>query len=81
MGQKRKAAILAGIAATAAAVAAAAALGGSAPPPPIVDDVDAEHGATVDVGIAPSDTPNASDASREIKHYVVTVSDSPDLDP
>ncbi len=80
MGQKRKAAILAGIAATAALVAAAAALGGSAPPP-LVDDVDAKHGAIVDVGIAPDDSPNASDASREVKHYVVTVSDSPDLDP
>ena len=80
MGQKRKAAILAGIAATAAAVAAAAALGGSTPPP-LADGVDAEHGTTIDVGIVPEDSPDPSDMSKEVRHYVVTASDAPSLDP
>lgn len=81
MGQMRKAAIVAGIAATAAAVAAVAALGGSAPPPPLADGVDAEHGTTIGVGIVPEDSPDPSDMSKEVRHYVVTASDAPSLDP
>lgn len=80
MGRARKAAIVAGIAATAAAVAAAAALGPPGPPS-LEDGVEPGHGTAVDVGIAPDDSPAASDGSKELRHYVITASDSPQVAP
>lgn len=74
--------VVAAVAGALAAIALIAAAGqGLFPGPGIADNVEPDDKASVGVGIAPDDMPAVGDSTGDKKHYVVVVSDSPDLDP